>query len=471
MKLTIFFKTFFMLLISFSVVFLISIYISYQRFSPMYIEENIDAVKESIILSAPLIQNGALLEDTPLDDLSSETSFIRYQNDAITQEIGPDYLKEEDILDFVIGVYDSEDTIKDGKLVYYVSVVEDINTINYIYEFDFGDYLIISTRIQSLTNIDKVLNNINLYQSITLIIVITLISWFISRNISMPLKQINRYAKDISNLQFDGTLNIKRKDEFEELVSSLNEMTFNLQKSYMELSSANDRLNNTIEFEKHQEQKKKQLIMTINHEMKTPLSVMKGMIEGMIDGVGRYKDKEKYLTELLTQIETIENITKDLTYSLRLEDKAKPGDSAHTKIVVEALAPLQQLAHESKKKIQHRIEEATLLINEELLSILLSNLVKNALIYGTDNTVSIEGTTQGNDYTFSIKNKGVIKQEDLQKIFESFYRSDSLQLNKNGTGLGLFIVKQICDIYNYSYKIFNDNGYVVAKITLKTTKE
>ena len=184
MKTTIFFKTFFMLLISFSVVFLISIYISYQQFSPMYIAENIEAVQESILISAPLIESGTLLEDTPLNDLSSETSFIRYQNNAITQEIGPNYLDETDILDFVINVYDNEDTVKDGKLVYYVSVVEDINTINYIYEFDFGDYLIISTRIQSLTNIDKVLYNINLYQSIALILVITLISLFISKNIS-----------------------------------------------------------------------------------------------------------------------------------------------------------------------------------------------------------------------------------------------------------------------------------------------
>jgi len=435
----------------------------------MYIAENIEAVQESILISAPLIESGTLLEDTPLNDLSSETSFIRYQNNAITQEIGPNYLNESDILDFVINVYDNEDTVKDGKLVYYVSVVEDINTINYIYEFDFGDYLIISTRIQSLTNIDKVLYNINLYQSIALILVITLISLFISKNISNPLKLINQYAKDISNLRFDRSLNINRKDEFKELVSSLNEMTFNLQKSYMELSSANDRLHNTIEFEKHQEQKKKQLIMTINHEMKTPLSVMKGMIEGMIDGVGRYKDKEKYLQELLTQIETIENITRDLTYSLRLEDKAKPGDTAQTKILLDTLAPLHELAQESQKRISEKIEQATLIINQELLGIVLTNLVKNALIYGTDNSVHIQGVVQENEYTFTVKNKGQIKQEDLQKIFDSFYRSDSLNVNKNGSGLGLFIVKQICDIYNYNYKIFNDNGFVIAKVTVKTT--
>lgn len=467
MRITIFFKTFIMLLISFSVVFLLSIYISYQQFSPMYIEENIQAVKDSIIVSAPQLASGTLLENTSLDDLSSETTFIRYQNNTITQQIGPNYLAEEDILDFVIGIYDSPETIKEGKLVYYTDIVEDVYTINYIYEFTIGDYLIISTRIQSLTNIDKVLNNINMYQSIALFMVITIISFIISRNISKPLKMINQYAKNISNLQFDESLQIKRKDEFQELVSSLNEMTFNLQKSYMELSSANDRLHNTLEFEKHQEEQKKQLIMTINHELKTPLSVMKGMIEGMIDGVGRYKDKEKYLTELINQIETIEHITQDLTYSLRLEDKAKPGDTASTSQLQESLKPLIELARKKYIKVSLQIEDATLLINEELLNILIMNLVKNAIIYSKDDMVHVQGKKTDELYTFTIRNKGEIQKEDLQKIFESFYRADTLNVNKSGSGLGLFIVKQICDIYQYNYKIFNDNSYVTAKVTLK----
>jgi two-component system sensor histidine kinase VanS len=419
----------------------------------MYIEENIEAVKESIITSAPNIENGANLEDTVLVDLSSETSFILYKNNSIAEAIGPDYLSEEDILGFVISIYDSDESIKDEKLTYFIEVVEDIHTINYIYEFEVGEYLIISTRIQSLTNVDKVLNNINLYQSVFMLIAITLISVFISSNISRPLRKLNKHAKTVSNLNFNTDFKLKRKE-----------------KTYGELNSLNDKLKHDIDFDKLQEEKKKHLIMTINHEIKTPLAVMKGMIEGMIDGVGRYKDKDKYLVELMTQIETIENITKDLTYSLKLEDKAKKGDTTNSSIIIDALTSLEEFASKRTVKLNKNITESVLLINDELLIILVQNIVKNAILYTTNYQVLLTTEVFQGEYNIIVKNKGMIKKTDLDKIFESFYRADSLDLNESGSGLGLFIVKQICDIYGYNYKIFNDNGFVTTKVKIKISK-
>jgi len=470
MRMNMFLKTFIVLLVSFSLVFLLSIYISYQQFSPMYLEENIQAVKESIITSAPSIQSGTSLEDTELIDLSSETSFILFQNNTIEETIGPDYLDENNILDFVINIYDSDESIKEENLTYYIEVVEDIYTINYIYEFEIGEYLIISTRIQSLTNVDKVLNNINLYQSTFMLIAITIMSVFISSNISRPLKKLNKHAKNVSNLNFDTDFELKRKDEFSDLASSLNEMTFNLQKTYAELNSANDKLKHDIDFDKLQEEKKKHLIMTINHEIKTPLAVMKGMIEGMIDGVGRYKDKDKYLNELMTQIETIENITKDFTYRLKLEDKAKKGDTTNSIEINDALTSLDEFASKRTVKLHKNIIESVLLINDELLTILVQNIVKNAILYTENYQVYLTTEIYNDDFNIIVKNRGFIKQEDLDKIFESFYRADSLDINESGSGLGLFIVKQICDIYGYQYKIFNDNGFVVTKVSIKITK-
>ena len=470
MKISIFIKTFFILLISFSLVFLLSMYISYQRFSPMYIEENIKNVKSSILSSVTFIENGSALENTDLQDLSSETSFVRFNNNVIAEEIGPDFLDNSEVLDFVISIYDSPDSIKDGNLTYFVQLVEDIYYINYIYQFELGDYLIISTRIQSLQNVDRVLNNINITQSIFMMIAITLLSIIISINISRPIKKISLYAKDISQLKFAGKLSIKRRDEFRDLVSSLNEMTFNLKKTYAELNEANQKLTNDIDFEKEQEEKKKHLIMTINHEIKTPLAVMKGMIEGMIDGVGRYKDKEKYLKELLNQIQTIENITQDLTYSLKLEDKMKTGDWSDTSVIDANFGSLEELAKQNMIKISKKIVYTEVLMNGELLLILSTNLIKNAILYSADRHVGIEGTIVGDEFVYTVRNKGEIPEKALDKLFDSFYRVNPNESKKSGSGLGLFIVKQICELYVYPYKIFNDNGEVVAKVQIKIKK-
>ena len=468
MKINLFFKTFFMLLISFSFVFLGSMYFAYERFSPMYLDENIDSVKSSILKNASTIQNGTMLMDTELMDLSSETTFIRYQNQTITESIGPVFLTNDNILDFVINIYDSQDAITEGKLIYYVDLVDDIYTINYIYQFELGDYLIISTRIQSLQNIDRVLNNINLTQSIFMLFAIIILSILISKSVSKPIKQIGKYAKDLSNLDFNQQLHLKRKDEFRDLVSSLNELTFHLKKAFSELHDANQKLASDIDYEKAQEEKKKHLIMTINHEIKTPLAVMKGMIEGMIDGVGRYKDKETYLKELLIQIESISTITQDLTYSLRLEDKKHDQDFTSTNVFDSILKPLQELAKQKKMKLQHQIEVVEVCMSEELLGILSTNVIKNALLYAAEPIVTVEGIIKGDAFLLSVKNKGFIPEVEINKLFESFYRLN--KESEKGSGLGLFIVKQICDLYGYPYKLFNDSGDVVFKVLIPIKK-
>ncbi len=469
MRINIFFKTFIILLLSFSIVFYLNLYISYQRFSSLYIEENIENVKSSIISSVDDIRNDTSLIDTNLNDLSSETTFMRFTQSTITEKIGPDFISESELLDFVLGIYDSEESIIEGDLTYHTELVDDVYEINYIYEFEIGDYLIISTRVQSLENVDQVLLRINSTQSIYLFATIVLLSVIISANISKPVKQITAYAKDISNLKFRKKLKINRKDEFKDLVSSLNEMTFNLQQTYAKLNEANEKLTSDIDFEKQQEEKKKALIMTINHEVKTPLAVMKGMIEGMIDGVGRYKDRDKYLAELLKQITTIENITQDLTYSLRLEDKKRDQDVTDSSVIDTYINDLSLFASQKKIKLNSEIDQCQIEISEELLKILVSNLVKNAVIYAQSNTVTIKGEVFNDTYIFTVRNKGYIPERDIDQLFNSFYRVKDNN-KATGTGLGLYIVRQIAELYNYSYKIFNDNGEVVAKIQMRIKK-
>lgn len=470
MRMSILIKTFLILLISFSIVFLLSMYLSYQRFSKLYIEENIKSVKNSILNSISEINQGADLKDTNLNEYSSETSFIRFNNSQMIEEIGPSYLDASEVLDFVISIYDSDQAVYEDQLVYFVELKGDIYHVNYIYQFELGDYLLITTRIQSLRNVDAVLNQINVTQSVFTVIAITLLSIFISLNISKPIKKISLYAKDISHLKFDSKLNLKRKDEFQDLISSLNEMTYNLQKTYSDLNAMNQKLNEDIDFEKEQEEKKKHLIMTINHEIKTPLAVMKGMICGMIDGVGRYKDKDKYLNELLTQIESIEHITEDLTYSIRLEDKIKLDGFTHTKVLKDKLVQLDEFAKQHEIKLIKKIEMCNIQMTEDLFIILSSNLIKNAILYNSDKNVWISGEIDHGEFIFTVRNKGEIPLDEIEKIFDSFRRTKSTIHKKGGSGLGLFIVKQIAELYGYPYKIYNDHGEVVAKVQIQLKK-
>ncbi len=464
MKISIFVKTFITLLLSFVLLFIGSQYYLYQEFSTRYVEENISLVKQAIIDSASDLESNGSLEDSLLEETSSETQYIRLTNNVIVDTEGPTILEEDEIIFFVIDILDDNQLITEGDLSYTIKVEEDIHTISYLYKFDNNDYLLVLTKIQSLNNVGVVLEDITIAQGTILLVVIVLLSLIISTRFTSPIRKINNYAKAIARLDFKKSLNINTRDELSELSSSLNEMTFNLQKTYTKLNSLNKQLLGDIEFEKLQEKKKKQLIMTINHELKTPVSVIKGMVEGMIDDVGRYKNKKKYLKEVLSQLDKIDSMTKDLTYSLKLEDLAKVDDSTNLLILKDSLDSVKELAKQKRVKINMKIIDQEVQMNEELLTILTTNLLNNAVKYTEDSKVFMKTYTIDDVVYLEIRNSGIISKDDLEKIFEPYYR---INIDTEGTGLGLFIVKQICEIYHAEYKVYNDNYQVVSKVGFK----
>jgi two-component system sensor histidine kinase VanS len=215
---------------------------SKNQVGPMYIEKNKTAVKEMILKESQKISEGTSLKDTDLIQLSSETSYVRYEFGVITEKIGPDFIEEDDILSFVLELDKNEQVIIEDNLTYFEVINDDIHQINYIYEFRFGDYLIVSTKIQSLQNIELVLNEINTTQSVLVFVTILVLSAVISYTISVPIRKITRYTTHVARLNFDEKLELKRNDEFSVLAQSLNEMTFNLKESYKKLNDSNKKL-------------------------------------------------------------------------------------------------------------------------------------------------------------------------------------------------------------------------------------
>lgn len=463
MKISIFVKTFLLMIVTFSFLFLTGMYFAYLAFTPMYLDKNINAVKNAVQDSRQMLLDGMDLEDTPIGALTNETTFVRIQGGVVESRLGAELLTDEDILQFVISIYDSITITEEGSMIYDTTQEGDVYVISYLLVLAPDDYLLIRTNIQSLHNVDLVLTELGWRASIGLVLTVTAVSLFVSLMITLPIRRINAYAKRVSSLDFSKTLTLRRRDEFRELVTSLNEMTFHLKKSYATLTEANQRLAGDIEFEKRQEEKKKQLIMAINHELKTPIAVIKGMVEGMIDGVGRYKNKEKYLREVLSELDEVERMTKDLTYSLRLEDLAKEGDQTSTQELKESLHPLMELAKEKGVRLKLDFEDGLIPINKEHLSLLASNLIKNAIMYTDGDTVQV--TLQLQPFEFEVRNPGQIPESELERIFEPYYRVQQIVSNDGGTGLGLYLVRQIAEIHKLSIRIFNDGGCVVAKLT------
>lgn len=461
MRINLFWKTFLLLITAFTLLFFSGIWYLRETFPTRYVERNIDAVKGAIL---EFVAEDGTFADSPLiAGVSSETQFLHYQNRVVVDRYGSGALADEDILDFVIALYDDEDRITEGDLTYVVGMNQDVYEISYVYRYGPSDYLLVLTRIQSLRNVDGILNEVAVSLSVLLFGLVVVVSFLISRHVSDPIQKLAAYAKKIARLQFNENLILNRGDEFRDLIGSLNEMASYLRTSFAELETANLRLKGDIEFERRQEAKKRQLIQTINHELRTPIAIMRGMVEGMLDGVGRYKDKETYLKEVLKQIETIDQRTKDLTYTMRLEDLVKQGDRADLNTLSVSLEPTLELARQKKVKVTLDIEDGQAAINAELLGIVAANLLKNAVLYTKDHSAAFSAKEEDGRVVLTVRNKGLLTEEDLAHVFQPYYRADR---SIDGSGLGLFVISRICEIVGGERRMYNDNGDVVAKVSI-----
>ena len=384
--------------------------------------------------------------------------------------LGPDVLSDDDIIDFVTGIYDSDDKITDGNLTYVVMESEGNTHVRYLYEYSVGDYLIVLTDIQSLRHIDRVIADLGLSQAVFFLVTILVVSMLISLHFTKPIKTLATQARSIADFDFSAKPGIKRRDEFAELSGALDEMRLHLREAFIELNRANERLASDIAEEKRIEAKKKELIMTINHEMKTPLSVIRGMVEGMLDNIGRYKDKDKYLKEVLGQVNQIESITADLTYSLKLEDKASRKKHCTIALLRERMQPMEVLAQMRGVSLEVSLEDTAIRMNGELFVIFAHNLIKNAIRYTDDDHVRVTGKKREDHYILTIENKGHLNQSP-EELFKKpdHYPDDPTGVNE-GWGYGLYIVGQIASLHDIEVSITNHKDMVSARAKINLEK-
>ncbi|AIY84767.1 MAG: HAMP domain-containing protein [Clostridium baratii] len=296
-------------------------------------------------------------------------------------------------------------------------------------------------------------------------------AYIYSTVISKPLLKINDVAKKISKLKFDERLNFSGDDEIAQLSNSINLISTNLQETIVSLEDANKELLTDIEKEKLQDKRRRDFIKAISHELKTPITVINGQIEGMIYNIGPYKDRDKYLKESLESVLELKSLVYEIINLAKYEESIslKKEGIALNALVKEVVNSYSYL--EDKKGLNIIIkEDENLIVNADrnIVKKVLSNLIKNSLNYTLDNTdIVIEIK---NNYSIKIINKcNNITKENKNDLFKAFYRIDeSRNRDTGGNGLGLYIVKTLLDMHgDIKYDVDLDDGLFIFNLTFK----
>ncbi len=297
-----------------------------------------------------------------------------------------------------------------------------------------------------------------------IIILISVIGALIcSQYYSKPLVQICSVAKRLTGLDMTWKCDVKRKDEIGVLAASLNEMSERLSVALDSLQTANEQLQKDIEKEREQEKQRIDFFTSVSHELKTPITIIKGELEGMIYNVGEYHDRDTYLKHTLKTVTEMEMLVKDIISAARM------GGTDFQ--LLREKVDMTRLAEQCCRKVKGLAEDKRITIttdlktnvyysgDERLLRQAISNIINNAVFYSPEQA---EVEVRLDDTTFSVHNTGVhINEEDLKQLFIPFFRVDkSRSRNTGGSGLGLYIAGTIFDRHGILYKMKNTKGGV-----------
>lgn len=298
---------------------------------------------------------------------------------------------------------------------------------------------------------------------IAILFIIGATSWFLAefmiRRILPPLDSLKRGAEQIMNGDLDIHLAHNRQDEFSPVFSAFNLMAKELSQSLKE--------------KEKEEQNRKELIASISHDIRTPLTAIKAYVEGLMDGVARTEEKRHhYLSVIYKKTNELDNMIEQLF----LLSKMDVGSQAVPMETVDLAAFSRELVEDNAESFEKRgmtisyegPETCLITGNKLLLERVLLNLWENSTKYKSGEAGHISAILKETADTVKliVTDDGPgVPEETLPRLFDMFYRTDKARSQTgNGSGLGLAIVSRAMEMMHGRVHAENANphGLVVV---------
>lgn len=307
--------------------------------------------------------------------------------------------------------------------------------------------------------------------SVAILFVSVIAAFFYTWYMTKPIKKISKLSKQMADMDFSGLCPTNRTDEIGVLSHSLNDLSKKLAAALSELQEANQKLQADIDMERRLEKQRVEFFAAASHELKTPITIIKGQLQGMLYQVGRYKDRETYLAQSLEITDTLGKMVQELLIISRLDTPGytcKKSNLNLSNLIIDRITAFEDLFMQKDLTVEQSISPEIFILGDmQLLQKALDNLLGNAAAYsGAGNQVLIKLWKETETTTLTIENTGAhIPDEAISKLFEPFYRVDqSRNRQTGGTGLGLYIVKTILDLHGAKIEIANTIQGVIVSV-------
>lgn len=293
-----------------------------------------------------------------------------------------------------------------------------------------------------------------------LVILLSAVSAFaFSHYTTRPIIRISGIADKIANLDFGWYCPDLRDDEIGVLSRSINELSDRLHKALDEIHRRNDFLEDELLLEKERERRKMLFFSGVSHELKTPIAIVIGQLEGMQAQIGIYKDRETYLARSAEILQSLNDFIKEVLLISHIDLKAElPAATVNLSEMLESLiVRYMDYAEPLSINFFKEIEPAVLTCGDELLlKKALGNVIGNAISYSPEHScirLRLSRMDRSRAELTVVNTNTHIGESDLPHLFEAFYRADKSV--RYGSGLGLYITRMILETYQVTHSIEN----------------
>lgn len=266
------------------------------------------------------------------------------------------------------------------------------------------------------------------------LVVATIIIYFVTKRIVKPLKEMAEATKAFAKGDFTTRVTVNDYDEVGQLAIAFNNMASSL--------SVNEVMHRSF-------------VANVSHELKTPMTTIGGFIDGILDGTIPPERQSHYLKIVSDEVKRLSRLVVSMLNIARIEAgemKISPTDFDIMETVLSVLFSFEQKIE--KKQVEIRgLEMQKFMVNgdQDLIHQVVYNLVDNAIKFVPDGGyIEISMYEENNRVYVGIKNSGTgIPKEQIEHIFDRFYKTDkSRSYDKKGVGLGLYIVKNILNLHD-----------------------
>lgn len=329
----------------------------------------------------------------------------------------------------------------------------------------------IQVPISAIEESVRISNNLLLIIGMVAIVVSSIAASYISKKFTKPILELNAIANKMSKLDFsqkyelDGT----DDDEINELGKSINEMSSKLEGTIRQLRNSNIALERDVEEKSKIDEMRKQFISDVSHELKTPIALIQGYAEGLVENVNVDEESKKYYAEvILDESNKMDKLVRQLLELMKLEYGKREFNNDEfdiCELIKEVIRKcnvmleeknIKDVKFDASKKIMVYADEFYI---EQAFTNYLTNAVKHVKEVNGEKYIKIEVKEDIKNQTarISVFNTGEnLSDENLERVWGRFYKVDeSRNRADGGTGIGLSLVKAIMNNYNQKYGVEN----------------